>query len=183
MGTRNLITVYKDGVFKVAKYCQWDGYPTGQGEDIRKFLVGADMDKFRTQVDKVTWADDEYIEGKLKEIGIDGEWMDSAQAEKFRENYPEWSRDTGADILNLIMEKDSLKLADCIGFAKDTLFCEFAYVVDLDKNKLFVYGNGGSVSEDNHFESKLPLIRSIDFTDLPETREEWAELFNTGDDE
>lgn len=31
MGTRNLTMVMVDGVYKVAQYGQWDGYPSGQG--------------------------------------------------------------------------------------------------------------------------------------------------------
>ena len=38
MGTRNLIIVKLKGEVKVSQYCQWDGYPTGQGADLAKFI-------------------------------------------------------------------------------------------------------------------------------------------------
>ena len=39
MGTRNLTCVVEDNKFKLAQYCQWDGYPSGQGKTIRDFIV------------------------------------------------------------------------------------------------------------------------------------------------
>lgn len=39
MGTRHLIEVVVDGQIKVAQYGQWDGYPSGQGVDVLKFLA------------------------------------------------------------------------------------------------------------------------------------------------
>jgi len=53
--------------------------------------------------------------------------------------YPELSRDTGGDILKLIMFKNKTKLKNSLNFAADSLFCEWAYVIDLDKNTYEVY--------------------------------------------
>ena len=39
MGTRHLIRVKKDGKLCVSQYGQWDGYPTGQGKDVLKFVA------------------------------------------------------------------------------------------------------------------------------------------------
>ncbi|KAN0067163.1 hypothetical protein V8E54_014810 [Elaphomyces granulatus] len=40
MGTCNLICVYHKGRFVIAQYCQWDGYPEGQGRLIYRSAVG-----------------------------------------------------------------------------------------------------------------------------------------------
>ena len=54
--------------------------------------------------------------------------------------YPELSRDTGSKILKMIQETEKmLGLVDSLSFAKDSLFCEYVYVLDLDKNSLDVY--------------------------------------------
>lgn len=53
--------------------------------------------------------------------------------------YPELSRDTGGDILELIMFKNKTKLQNSLNFAADSLLCEWAYVIDLDKNTYEVY--------------------------------------------
>lgn len=38
MGTRHIIKVRKNGKDWISQYGQWDGYPTGQGEDVMKFV-------------------------------------------------------------------------------------------------------------------------------------------------
>lgn len=38
MGTRNITRVICDGKVKVNQYCQWDGYPTGRGEEVMLFM-------------------------------------------------------------------------------------------------------------------------------------------------
>ena len=38
MGTRNLTIIVEDNKHKVAQYCQWDGYPEGQGRTCYNIL-------------------------------------------------------------------------------------------------------------------------------------------------
>lgn len=38
MGTRNITRVILDGEIKVNQYSQWDGYPTGRGNDVLLFM-------------------------------------------------------------------------------------------------------------------------------------------------
>ncbi len=38
MGTRNITRVIINGQVKVNQYCQWDGYPTGRGEEVMLFM-------------------------------------------------------------------------------------------------------------------------------------------------
>lgn len=59
--------------------------------------------------------------------------------------YPELSRDTGGDILELIMFKNKTKLQNSLNFAADSLFCEWAYVIDLDKNTFEIYKGFNSI--------------------------------------
>src|SRR4051812_8314171 len=40
MGTRHLTRVIVNGQCVISQYGQWDGYPTGQGHTIAKFLAG-----------------------------------------------------------------------------------------------------------------------------------------------
>ena len=138
MGTRHLIQVIVDGQVKIGQYGQWDGYPTGQGKDIAKFLETADLDAFAEAVRETRFLSDaEYraIVGKFTS-DKDG-WMNKAQSDLMNAEYPELMRDTGAGILDLVLD-GKRGLADGSDFIDDTLYCEWAYIINLDTREVTV---------------------------------------------
>lgn len=143
MGTRHLICVVKDNDYKVAQYGQWDGYPSGQGVDVLLFLSSEyDKEKFEKGLSLVRFGTDEEINQQWKECGAgDSEWVSMEVSDLHKKKYPENSRDTGSDILKMIQDNTSRKLLlrNSIEFAKDSLFCEWAYIINLDNNTLEVY--------------------------------------------
>lgn len=145
MGTRNLTAVIKDTEYKIAQYGQWDGYPEGQGEVVYDFLTGeGNLEKLTAGLDKVRWANEADFDKMRASIGAskDG-WIDVEQGKMLNERFPELSRDTGAEILELVANAErEIALTDEHEFIKDDLFCEWAYVIDLDTNQLRVYANG-----------------------------------------
>lgn len=161
MGTRNLTAVIKDGEYKIAQYGQWDGYPEGQGETVYNFLKGAgNLDKLISNLDKVRWAvDADYA--KLREaVGLsDNGWATLEQGQKINELFPELSRDTCADILELVANTErELALKDDHEFLEDGA-CEWAYTINLDTNELEIQGVDTVV---------IPLDA------LPETRDDFC---------
>lgn len=187
MGTRNLIAVMRDGEYKVAQYGQWDGYPSGQGVRLLDFLASKNnVLALHKALDKVRFLEPE---------GKDKEFMDS-----YNTNTPEWSndpdnrtpeqkawfrsfasRDLGSEILkNIIESEGEALLINRISFAGDSLFCEYAYVIDLDKNTFEIYqgfnkekiSEGRFISGDPTLENEndyepVKLIRSYDLNSLP----------------
>lgn len=142
MGTRHLICVVKDGDYRVAQYGQWDGYPGGQGVDILNFLTKEmDREVFESKLGLLSWATDAELHQQWEECGADGSDLVSVDIDGVHNTlYPENSRDTGAGILSIIQNLDRpSKLVNQLEFAGDSLFCEWAYVIDLDKNTLEVY--------------------------------------------
>ena len=135
MGTRNLTIVKLDGKVRVAQYCQWDGYPTGQGATIADFLQNdLDLRKFKAKVAKLTWLSVEEVHGLWKSVGADDSgFVNMEVSNKFSAKYPELHRDTGAKVLSLIQSGKATALHNEISFLKDGLFCEYAYEIDLDK--------------------------------------------------
>ena len=130
MGTRNLTAVMIDGKYKIAQYGQWDGYPSGQGVTVLAFLHGWDRAKFAKQVNKCRFITDKEADKIDKKFG-----------HNFPDHYPQLSRDMCAKILQFVMdnkEKECL-LHNSIDFASDSLFCEWAYVIDFDANTFEVY--------------------------------------------
>ena len=141
MGTRNLIAVFMDGEYKVAQYGQWDGYPEGQGRKCLIFLrEKMDEIKFREQLKKVHFGNEEELEKLFEEFGADPSGSISTENyARFKKAYPELHRDTAANILEMIQDGKVRILKNDIDFAADGLFCEWAYVIDLDKRTFEVY--------------------------------------------
>ena len=146
MGTRHVIAIVQNNEYKLAQYGQWDGYPSGQGVDILKFLQDSNLDRFAEKVAKCSFLNDEEIEAV------------NAQAEKDNKMPEHLSRDAGAKILQMIMDSDGLKTHNCLDFVAQGLFCEWVYVVDLDKQTFEVYKGFQEtpVPEDQRFASMNP---------------------------
>lgn len=134
MGTRNLTIVFIDGEYRVAQYGQWDGYPEGAGVNILRFLRD-EMDEFlfRTMLSRFNF--------------VNGNHDITNRIDKAFENgigsycFPEFSRDTGCDILPMIQNGTATTryLGNRIDFAADSMFCEWAYVIDFDRRTFEVY--------------------------------------------
>lgn len=145
MGTRNLTVVVQGGKNVVAQYGQWDGYPSGQGNTALKFCRklnrGKNKEKFLAGLKKIQWATDEDHKAALAKTGSKDGWLNTQQSEIYHRELPYVSRDFGADILDAILKSkdDVIKLRDSSSFASDSLFCEWTYVIDLDKVTLEVY--------------------------------------------
>ena len=195
MGTRHLIAVVLDGEYKIAQYGQWDGYPSGQGVSVLSFLNNLieheAVSVFKNQLKRTSFLTDAEIEE-----------FDNATTEKLKEDknydwtsaFPHLSRDAGAKILQMVLLADeSLKLKNSIDFALDSLFCEYAYIIDLDTMKLEVYkgfnkkrvANGRFKSKDvpkrsdgaNPEYTCVRLYKTFDLNNLP-TREEFLKALS-----
>lgn len=194
MGTRNLTMVISDGTTRIAQYGQWDGYPSGQGSTSLKFLHNCDVKKFKEQLERCRFIESSKrkqteLENFFKKIGAPNGWMTGEQAEQYHKKYPFLTRDNGAEILNLIYEAkgtDNLWLHDSTDFAADSLFCEWAYVIDLDKNTFEVYEgfNTQPLEEGQRFKdlktegeyTPVRMIKSYDINNLPTVDEFIREL-------
>lgn len=144
MGTRNLTMVISNKETKVAQYGQWDGYPSGQGATALEFLHNMNVLEFQEKLKKVKFINEEKqkeIDTWLKSIGCENGWMNMDQSAQYQRMYPLLTRDNGAKVLQLISDSvdDEIWLHDETNFAADSLFCEWAYVIDLDKGYFEVY--------------------------------------------
>lgn len=136
MGTRHLIEV-KDskGNLKVSQYCQWDGYPTGAGSGIVDFLKKeGNIEKLDKALDKVRFFNKEEWE-KL----VDEYENHNKETIKYVEEFI--SRDLSVDILDNIIntDKKEVLLQDSSDFKKDTLMCEWYYLIDLKYETLYIW--------------------------------------------
>ena len=176
MGTRNLTCVWVDGDFKVAQYGQWDGYPTSAGAEIasavQDIVNAGGLETFADIVRGCRFITEDELAAKYADLGIEGEWITMEDASRFKELYPQIDRDMGYGIVRWLWENGSAELTNNVGFAGDTLFCEWAYVVDLDECALEVYcgyfgSNGqGRLGEMEGGEDAVALLKTIPFEEL-----------------
>ena len=131
-------------------------------------------------------------------MGVDTKqrYVDNDIYKKFCVRYPELSRDTGAGILEIVANaSDDIKLIDDSDFVQDSLFCEWAYVIDFDKNTFEVYQgfNETPLEPSDRFYSAeqdadenglypIKLCQSFDLSNLP-SEEEFLEICEPEQDE
>jgi hypothetical protein len=140
MGTRNLICVKSKGKIKVAKYCQWDGYLAGQGLTILEFLKDEKkLNALRKNIDQCKFISQrQYNLKRVKLLGHTKKYITMPESDMLKKKLPTFHRDTGAEILNYIAKKP-IETVNNIDFGGDGLFCEFAYIINLDTNKLEIF--------------------------------------------
>lgn len=172
MGTRNLICAVVDGEFKLANYTQWDGYIAGQGKTVLDFIkMTLDVPKFKTALRECHWLTPEQEHETWVKAGADPNntsgLVPFKVADKHTEMFPALSRDTGARVLELIQNGGARELSDSRDFANDPLFCEYAYVLDMDREVLEVYRGGydeGEGFKTGRFPA-LDLVAEMSFED------------------
>lgn len=131
MGTRSMIIVTLKETKKVAQYGQWDGYPSGVGLEVLKFIKENNIKTFKDKISNLDVLTDSEKENKE-------EFPD-------KENFPEYHRDTAAGILDLIMADKIWKrkmLIDLEGLNH----AAWVYTIDLDLNILLVESYEQSVN-------------------------------------
>lgn len=144
MGTRHLICIVVDGKFATAQYGQWDGYPSGQGQEIVSWLkehYPEDLDRLKLHARNVIVLTPEVMRRRWDSCGADGSGMVGMDVvNKFDAQWPHLRREHGSKVLNYFLNTDKPEVSEQNpGFAADSLFCEWAYVLDLDTEELEVY--------------------------------------------
>ena len=151
MGTRNVTIVKLDNKVVATKYCQWDGYPTGQGVELLEFVKNdLDLRKIKKSFrnlniiseDEAEVIFDKYLD-VVNKVGFDYDKRRKVQ----HEMVPTLTRDTGgADFLRFLQEKPELPLTDhkgnldyATGKGEMSFGCEYCYELDLDKKTVRIY--------------------------------------------
>jgi len=143
MGTRHITQVRYGDEIRVSQYGQWDGYPSGQGLTAFRFLKSEDnVQNLRDNLANTYVPTEDTLQEMIKPY-LDGTmegFMTMESGEKWSNDFPSLSRDTGAEILSLIANaKGLVPLALDLEFVDDALWCEGAYVIDLDADTFTSY--------------------------------------------
>ena len=194
MGTRNLTMVIdKQGIIKVAQYGQWDGYPSGNGIEILAFAKDkSNLEKLEKRLEEVefitpTCSAKPFFKGYNKRANKN---CLTDNDRYFFETF--MSRDVGADILKNIVNEDysnmpnelkgTIWLGDETKFGQDSIFCEWAYCINFQTNKLECFDGFNKSKKKQHprFAIKKPqegstgnyygirLLKEYDLDNLPD---------------
>lgn len=133
MGTRGAYGFRKGGVDKIS-YNHFDSYPSGLGAEIAKYCLNTPLEELGKAYDAITMVDQDtmptvkqqkQLKKYFKEVG-------TGRAD----DWYALLRGTQGDI------GEAAKcgfMIDNHGFMLDSLFCEYAYVINLDTGMLEVY--------------------------------------------
>jgi hypothetical protein len=172
MGTRHLITAFDEqGELKVAQYGQWDGYPEGQGItmlNILRFTTRTDytgklVSEVADGLARCRWGSEDELNAIYNSLP-EMSYVGTDDQKSFDLLYPNLTRDTGANILNVVAwSVGEVLLVDHSDFAQDELFCEGIYSVNY-QSKMFTSKYG-------------ELLVSFPLDDLP-TNQEYLDAFD-----
>lgn len=135
MGTRGCYGFRKDGVDKLA-YNHYDSYPSGLGSDVVKFCKETSVKEMNAIFDKIMLVDESGIP-TLEQIAECHKYYDGSVSSQTVEDWYCLLRHAQGD---LNVYKNGLRyMIDNHDFIKDSLFCEYAYIINLDTKKLEFY--------------------------------------------
>jgi len=141
MGTRGLIGMYKKGVTK-AIYNHYDSYPSYLGEEIREYIAGTSVLKLNTGFDRIVFVDADTEVTPEHIIKLFNFWYGDVEKNAIGD------KDSGMHVMYDLLSRSHTDLQFCIDagmmidgidFIKDSLFCEWAYLINLDRGVLEVY--------------------------------------------
>jgi hypothetical protein len=154
MGTRHLTKIIDStGRTRVAQYGQWDGYPDYTGTRILDFITEhGNLDRIENALKKVHFVTDEELSTFIQ-VDTDVNTI-----------YPQFSRDTGCDILRVLAYSVgyTLPLVDNSDFENDGIFCEGVYTINYQTKEYTSYFGDTTVT--------------YQFIDLP-TKDEYLKAF------
>lgn len=142
MGTRGAI-LFAKGKKVIGSYNHYDSYPEGLGVEVLNALQKVDKKKLMAKLG----------ENVLKLQAIDSQEKPSKELQKRYEKFAdlavssrtleEWycllRNVQGANCIMPIASGELEHISDDTSFVKDSLFCEYAYLIDLDKMVLELY--------------------------------------------
>lgn len=183
MGCRSLTCVVLDGEYKVAE----KGYRNGDYfcKTVLEFIQNNDMELFKDKLRSCSFiSDEEYDELNVQiktniELDPDYDWQSAN---------PQLHGKLGSSVLQYIYDcADGLKLNNELMFAGNSLFCEYGYVIDFDKNvfETYIGFNTSELGEEDRFygfnngdseHEPIYLVAEYPLDKLPTMKQMWTDL-------
>ena len=146
MGTRGALGFkYKDKYY--ITYNHFDSYPGGLGADVVDFIQHIKkqnkenyLDILKKNVSKLKLVDGHTSQPTEKERKMYYSYLNTGVGEKTEKDWYCLLHDIqGIETLFAIYEGKLKHMIDSLNFLKDGLFCEYAYIINIDTEKLEFY--------------------------------------------
>lgn len=167
MGTRGFVGVVVDNTVKTS-YNHWDSYPSGLGsttlEALRKRLDESDLESLASKARDLKMVDEDArpsaqeiaIFRKYSNPNVGGSLDQPTDGEVH--NYYQLLRELQGNLLGML---DVGLATDAKDFPLNSLFCEWGYLVDFDKNVFEVYRGFQTERHDQGRWAGLPTDEDI----------------------
>lgn len=156
MSTRGLYGFRKNGADKCT-YNHWDSYPSGLGKTVVEFCKNHTIKEMNDIFDKIILVNeqDTPTEKQIDECIKNG-FADFSVGGCSQTDWYCLLRNCQGDLECLAKAKNHAYMIDRIDFIKDSLFCEYAYIINLDDKVLEFYkGFQTSPQEGNRYGTEI----------------------------
>ena len=157
MGTRGLWGFHNQGKDKLT-YNHFDSYPTGLGEIVRKFIISHTLNELKKIATNI-----ELVDGKSeptdKQIKECEKWTDLSVSDKSTNDWYCLLRNAQS---NPEAYKKLRYMIDSKDFVQDSLFCEYAYIINLDTKKLEIYLGFQKTPQNNRYKPTIEECKKIE---------------------
>lgn len=159
MGTRNLTVIIKNNKIRLSQYGQWDGYFDYTGVKFLEFVkehiqsatgerYSVNLEKFKDKTNLLADIDSGTLNAYreiYRNYGIERSKNTGKFAIPLHIFFPTLSRDTGVNILNIIQQLEPYEFTGKWHFPimidTDCSVIEFAYIIDLDNERIYMLTN------------------------------------------
>lgn len=142
MGTRGAVGFRSENQDRV-QYNHFDSYPSGLGHDVLTFISKTNMEELKNIANNIELINEDDVPTE-NQINACQKWTDLTVGEGTVESWYCLLRNAQG---NLNAYKDGLKyMLDAQSFLLDSLFCEYAYIINVDTKKLEFYCGFNEVS-------------------------------------
>ena len=157
MGTRNLTVVIKDNEIKLSQYGQWDGYFSYSGKKFLEFVKDNLQDKkqsnqnykieqFSRIIDILEDVNEQYYDDIIKmhdNYDVNPNKNSSQYAIPYSIMLPQFSRDTGVEILSIINNLEPYSFGQRYKFPIKLCYdregyTEFINIINLDTQEIYM---------------------------------------------